>query len=31
VIIRALESPEAWQAKDQLPRWLAEVAFGDTF
>ena len=28
VIIRALESPEAWQAKDQLPHWLAEVAFG---
>ena len=28
VIIRALESPEAWQAKDPLPRWLAEVAFG---
>jgi hypothetical protein len=24
----ALESPKAWQAKDPLPRWLAEVAFG---
>jgi uncharacterized membrane protein YkvA (DUF1232 family) len=28
VIIQALESPEAWQAKDPLPRWLAEVVFG---
>jgi hypothetical protein len=28
VIIQALESPEAQQAKDPLPRWLAEVAFG---
>jgi hypothetical protein len=28
VIIQALESPEGWQAKDPLPRWLAEVAFG---
>jgi uncharacterized membrane protein YkvA (DUF1232 family) len=28
VIIRTLESPEAWQAKSPLPRWLAEVAFG---
>jgi uncharacterized membrane protein YkvA (DUF1232 family) len=28
VIIQVLESPEAWQAKHPLPRWLAEVAFG---
>jgi hypothetical protein len=28
VIIRVFESREAWQAKDPLPRWLAEVAFG---
>jgi uncharacterized membrane protein YkvA (DUF1232 family) len=28
VIIQVLESPEAWRAKDPLPRWLAEVAFG---
>jgi uncharacterized membrane protein YkvA (DUF1232 family) len=28
VIIQVFESPEAWQAKDPLPRWLAEVAFG---
>jgi uncharacterized membrane protein YkvA (DUF1232 family) len=28
LIIQVLQSPEAWQAKDPLPRWLAEVAFG---
>jgi uncharacterized membrane protein YkvA (DUF1232 family) len=28
VIIQVFESSEAWQAKDPLPRWLAEVAFG---
>jgi uncharacterized membrane protein YkvA (DUF1232 family) len=28
VIIQVFQSPEAWQAKDPLPRWLAEVAFG---
>jgi len=28
LIIEALQSPEAWQAKDPLPLWLAEVAFG---
>jgi hypothetical protein len=28
VIIRVFESREAWQAKNPLPRWLAEVAFG---
>jgi uncharacterized membrane protein YkvA (DUF1232 family) len=28
LIIHVLESPEAWQAKVPLPRWLAEVAFG---
>jgi uncharacterized membrane protein YkvA (DUF1232 family) len=27
-IIQVFESREAWQAKDPLPRWLAEVAFG---
>jgi hypothetical protein len=28
LIIAVLQSPEAWQANDPLPRWLAEVAFG---
>jgi uncharacterized membrane protein YkvA (DUF1232 family) len=28
VIIQVFESREAWQAKDPLPHWLAEVAFG---
>jgi uncharacterized membrane protein YkvA (DUF1232 family) len=28
LIIQVLQSPEAWQAKDPLPRWLAEVGFG---
>jgi hypothetical protein len=28
LIIHVLQSPEAWQAKVPLPRWLAEVAFG---
>jgi uncharacterized membrane protein YkvA (DUF1232 family) len=28
LIFIVLQSPEAWQAKDPLPRWLAEVAFG---
>jgi uncharacterized membrane protein YkvA (DUF1232 family) len=28
VIIQVLESPEAWQAKDPLPRWLTEISFG---
>jgi uncharacterized membrane protein YkvA (DUF1232 family) len=28
VIIQVFESREAWQAKDPLPCWLAEVAFG---
>jgi hypothetical protein len=28
LIILVLQSPEAWQAKVPLPRWLAEVAFG---
>jgi hypothetical protein len=27
LIIQVLQSPEAWQAKDPLPRWLAEVGF----
>ena len=27
-IIEVLRSPEAWQANDPLPRWLAEAAFG---
>jgi uncharacterized membrane protein YkvA (DUF1232 family) len=26
--IQVLRSPEAWQAEDPLPRWLAEAAFG---
>ena len=28
LVIQVLQSPEAWQAKDPLPRWLAEVGFG---
>ena len=28
LIIQVLQSPEPWQAKDPLPRWLAEVGFG---
>jgi uncharacterized membrane protein YkvA (DUF1232 family) len=28
LMIHVLQSPEAWQAKDPLPRWLAEVGFG---
>jgi uncharacterized membrane protein YkvA (DUF1232 family) len=28
LITQVLQSPEAWQARDPLPRWLAEVAFG---
>jgi hypothetical protein len=27
LIIQVFESREAWQAKDPLPRWLAEVGF----
>ena len=27
-IIEVLELPEAWQANEPLPRWLAETAFG---
>jgi uncharacterized membrane protein YkvA (DUF1232 family) len=27
-IIEVLRLPEAWQANDPLPRWLAEAAFG---
>ena len=27
-IIEILELPEAWQANEPLPRWLAETAFG---
>ena len=27
-IIEVLRLPEAWQANDPLPRWLAETAFG---
>jgi uncharacterized membrane protein YkvA (DUF1232 family) len=27
LIVQTLESPAAWQAKDPLPQWLAEIAF----
>jgi hypothetical protein len=31
VIVRFLESPAAQQAKDPLPRWMAETGFGASY